>query len=226
VNFSGLIWNGNGYDGVLLIDKPLGLTSFGVVARIRRLLGIKKVGHGGTLDPLATGLLIVLVGNATKRCGEFLASQKTYRAVICLGSITIGNDREGRVTRREPYGHIDETHIRKVLPSFLGTQLQIPPAFSAKKIKGVPFYKRARAGDCVCPSPQEITIYRIDFCRYKAPLLEFEIECSKGTYVRTIAGDIGIKLGCGAHLYGLRRIQCGVFSIQDAIPLLAPPIVG
>jgi tRNA pseudouridine55 synthase len=219
LNPAGLTYGGNGYEGILLIDKPLGLSSFGVVARIRRLLGIKKVGHGGTLDPLATGLLVVLVGNATKRCGEFLSDGKVYRACICLGSTTIGDDREGHVIRREPHEHIDETHIRKILPTFLGTQLQVPPVFSAKKINGVPSYKKARAGGCICPPPQEITIHRMDFCRYQAPLLELEIECSKGTYVRAIARDMGIKLGCCAHLHGLRRIQSGKFSIQDAIPL-------
>jgi tRNA pseudouridine55 synthase len=207
------------YEGVLLIDKPLGISSFGVVARIRRLLGIKKIGHAGTLDPLATGLLVILVGAATKRCGEFVSDEKVYHACICLGSTTAGDDREDTVLRRDPYAHIDETHIRKILSSFLGTQSQVPPAFSAKKISGVPSYRKARVGSCVCPPSQTITIHRINFLHYQAPLLEIEIKCSKGTYVRAIARDLGTKLGCGAHLHGLRRIQSGKFFIRDAIPL-------
>ncbi|MDR2677354.1 MAG: tRNA pseudouridine(55) synthase TruB [Puniceicoccales bacterium] len=221
MNLIGLVRGVKGYEGVLLVDKPLGLSSFGVVARIRRLLGIKKVGHGGTLDPLATGLLIVLVGNATKRCGEFMGARKIYRARICLGSVTAGDDREGPILRREAHVHIDETHIRRILPSFLGTQLQTPPAFSAKKINGMPSYKRAQTGIFTCPPPQTITVYRIDFLRYQAPLLEVEIECSKGTYVRTLAKDMGTKLGCGAHLHALRRTRSGNFSVENAQTLNA-----
>jgi tRNA pseudouridine55 synthase len=219
VNFPGLVHGKGGYEGVLPMDKPLGLSSFGVVARVRRLLGVKKIGHGGTLDPLATGLLVILVGSATKRCEEFMADGKVYRACICLGSVTAGDDREGQVLSRAPHEHIDETRIRQILPFFLGAQLQIPPAFSAKKINGVPFYRRARAGIRTCPPPQMITIHRIDFCRYRAPLLELEIECTKGTYVRALARDLGMKLGCGAHLHGLRRTRSGNFSIGDAISL-------
>ncbi|MDR1456907.1 MAG: tRNA pseudouridine(55) synthase TruB [Puniceicoccales bacterium] len=220
MNFAGLASDIDCREGIILIDKPLGLSSFGVVARVRRLLGVKKVGHTGTLDPLATGLLIVLVGKATKRCTEFIADGKVYRACICLGSNTSGDDREGNVTKRWHYEHIDETHIREILPLFLGAQLQTPPIFSAKKINGIPCHRKARAGICLCPPPQKINIYRIDFCRYQAPLLEVEIECSKGTYVRAVARDIGTKLGCGAHIHNLRRTQSGNFSVQNAISLV------
>jgi tRNA pseudouridine55 synthase len=216
---AGLRRGKNGYEGILLINKPLGFSSFRVVATVRRLLGIRKVGHAGTLDPLATGLLVILVGDATKQSDALMAGNKIYRARIRLGVTTNTDDREGFSQQTLPHEHLDEQAIREILSSFLGQQMQIPPQFSAKKVAGKVAYKAARSGIFVPLQPRMITIYRMDFLRYQAPLLEFDVECSKGTYIRALARDIGTKLGCGAHLHQLCRLQSGNFSLADAISL-------
>jgi tRNA pseudouridine55 synthase len=206
-------------DGLLLIDKPLGWTSFAVVSHLRWILSVKKMGHGGTLDPLATGLLIVLVGKATRQFSQFSQSDKTYEACIRFGFSTETDDREGRPLEDCTFSSLAEEKIQKILPSFLGEQWQRPPTFCAKKWKGVPYHCRARRGIFLEPPPQKIRIHRLEFLDWNAPLLRLRICGSGGIYVRSFARDLGQSLRCPAHLHALRRIRSGNFSLEQAISL-------
>lgn len=207
---------------MLLIDKPLTWTSFQVVNKIRYLIkhnfGIKKikVGHAGTLDPLATGLLILCIGKKTKEIEKFSGQGKTYTGTFTLGSTTPSFDLEMEIDEHFKTDHIDVEMIHKMAASFLGEQIQIPPIFSAKKIDGKRAYESARKGVEVKMRPNPINIYVFDIIKIEGNIIHFNIEASKGTYIRSIANDFGKRLNSGAHLSSLRRTKSGVFSIEDS----------
>lgn len=209
--------------GVFLIDKPAGLTSFGIVSRVKRILKMKKVGHAGTLDPFATGLLIVCAGRpATKLISQFMDGEKEYEARLCLGVETETMDPEGKEISRKHVGSLTEEQINDCINTFLGEQLQEPPAYSALKHKGKPLYYYARKGIEVKKDPRKITIHEIERIgsgdlKGEQPSLKIRVVCSKGTYIRTLGSDIGRNLGCGAYLTDLRRTRSGLFSVADAL---------
>ena len=193
------------FDGILLVDKPTDHTSHDVVARIRRKFGMKRVGHAGTLDPMATGLLIVLVGKATSASQYLMSMDKEYTGTIKLGAVTNTQDAEGDVMETRPVPALTEADAQAALKGFLGDQYQTPPMFSAIKIDGVPLYKKARQGEEIEREPRFIRVMKFDLTRFALPELDFLVQCTKGTYVRTLAHDLGQKLGCGGHLSALRR---------------------
>lgn len=206
--------------GVFLIDKPRGETSFNMVRQVRRLLGIKKVGHAGTLDPFATGLLIICAGRpATRLIDRFMAGKKEYTAVMQLGMETETMDPEGDVTRTAQVPPLSADEIEECLAGFRGKQMQVPPAYSAVKFKGKPLYYYARKGVKVVKDPREIEIYSLTAGHYDAQdhRLEIHVTCSRGTYIRVLASDIGRKLGCGAYLTELRRLASGRFTVQESV---------
>ena len=206
-------------EGVLLVDKPAGFTSHDVVARLRRKLAMKRIGHAGTLDPMATGLLIMLVGKAT-RISQYLTNlDKEYEGTIELGKTTNSQDADGEVMETRPVPPLTEAEVRAVMQTFLGDQYQTPPMFSAIKVAGVPLYKLARKGEVVVREPRFIRVSGYELTRFAPPYLDFRMRCSKGTYVRTLAHDLGQKLGCGAHLCALRRTATDRFRIESALPL-------
>lgn len=207
------------YEGVLLIDKPDGITSHDVVDRVRRKLRMKRIGHAGTLDPNATGLMIVLVGKATKLSQYLMGLDKVYEGVISLGVATDTQDAEGDVIEEHEVPELSEEQIREQLQSFVGDQYQTPPMFSAKKVDGVPLYKLARKGKTIEREPRFVRVSRFDLDAWASPDIEFTVECSKGTYIRTLAHDLGQKIGCGAYLKDLRRIEIDRFEIEDSIEL-------
>lgn len=207
------------FDGVLLIDKPIGPTSHDVVGRIRYFSQLKKVGHGGTLDPMASGLMILLLGKATKLSDRFLGSDKIYQGTMHFGVSTDSQDAMGEVIRTGDASRLTEDAIRTQFTKRIGDSLQIPPMTSALKVKGVPLYKLARKGQEIERKPRLIHIFRFDLLSFIPPCADFEVKCTKGTYVRTLCHDIGEELGCGAHLSRLRRTRCGALSIDNALPL-------
>ena len=206
-------------EGVLLIDKPCGLTSHDVVDKVRRKLKMKRIGHAGTLDPMATGLLIMLVGKATKLSQYLMSLDKTYEGTIKLGESTNTYDGEGEVMTKRSVPSLTLEEVAAVVSSHLGDQYQKPPMFSAVKINGQPLYKMARQGKEVEREPRFIRISRFDVVRFDSPEVDFSLDCTKGTYVRSLANDIGEKIGCGGHLSGLRRIASDKFNLNDAIRL-------
>lgn len=208
-------------EGVLLIDKPSGMTSHDVVDRVRRKLKMKRIGHAGTLDPLATGLLIILVGKATKLSQYLMSLDKVYEGTITLGVATNTYDAEGEVMTTIPVPELTMDEVSKTLGSFMGDQYQTPPMFSAVKIDGQPLYKLARKGVEVEREPRFIRISKFEATRFESPEIDFTLNCTKGTYVRTLASDIGEKLDCGAHLSSLRRTASDRFNIKDSITLEA-----
>jgi tRNA pseudouridine55 synthase len=201
---------------VLLIDKPLGWTSFDVVRKLRHLIRIKKIGHAGTLDPLATGLLIVCTGKFTKRINEFMAQEKEYTGTITLGAVTPSYDLETEPVDHQDIGHIDAVQINEAIRQFTGSILQVPPAHSAIKVNGKRVYEMARKGQAVVLEPRRITISAFELLRFEEGLLHFRVVCSTGTYIRSLANDLGQALGCGAYLSSLRRTRIGSFSVQEA----------
>lgn len=206
-------------DGLLLVDKPSGPTSHDVVARLRRSLGRPKTGHFGTLDPMATGLLIVAVGHATRLNRYYADRDKTYRAMVRFGAATDTYDAEG-VFVPGPAGPLpDRDAVDRALVPFRGEIEQVPPAYSAKKVDGTPLYRMARAGLQVSPRPARVVIHDLRVLRFEPPDLELEIRCSTGTYIRSLAHDLGRNLGCGAHLTALRRTAIGEFPVERAAPL-------
>lgn len=210
------------YDGVLLIDKPTEHTSHDVVARVRGILRMKRVGHAGTLDPMATGLLVVLLGKATKLSQYLMSVDKTYTGSITLGKVTNTQDAEGEVMETRPVPELTEEQVRAALRGMVGDQYQTPPMFSAIKIKGVPLYKSARAGEEIEREARFIRVKRFDLTRWAPPdTLDFSVDCTKGTYVRTLAHDLGQKLGCGGHLSALRRVSSGALNVSRAVTLEA-----
>ncbi len=206
-------------EGVLLVDKPTDHTSHDVVARLRRKLNMKRIGHAGTLDPMATGLLIMLIGKATRISQYLISLDKEYEGTITLGATTDSQDADGQVMETRPVPPLTEAEVRTAMNSFLGDQYQLPPMYSAIKIGGVPLYKSARKGEDVVREPRFIRVMSFDLTRFALPQLDFRLRSSKGTYVRTIAHDLGQKLGCGAHLSALRRTATDRFNISQAITL-------
>jgi tRNA pseudouridine55 synthase len=209
-------------DGVLVIDKPAGPTSFDVVRRIRRASGLRRVGHGGTLDPLATGVLPICVGEGTKLAQFLLDADKAYDVTIALGVETDTYDAAGAVTARADAGHVTEAQVRAALPAFTGPIQQVPPAYSALKRDGRPLYDYARAGQTVEIAARAVTIHELALTRWGGPgAFDLRVRCSKGTYIRSLAFDLGRALGPGAHVTALRRTRSGPFALEDAQPLEA-----
>jgi tRNA pseudouridine55 synthase len=210
------------FEGILLIDKPKGITSHDIVDRVRRKLRMKRIGHAGTLDPMATGLVIILVGKATKASQFLMGLDKTYEGTILLGKSTNTHDADGQVTLERPVPTLTEADVTALLKSFEGDQYQTPPMFSAKKKEGVPLYKLARKGKEVEREARVIHVSSFDLDEFHAPdKIDFTVSCTKGTYVRTLAHDLGEKLGCGAHLISLNRTDIEKFRIEDSISLEA-----
>jgi tRNA pseudouridine55 synthase len=205
-------------DGALLLDKPLGLSSNRALQEAKKLLGAKKAGHAGTLDPLASGLLLILVGEATKFAGPMLEADKEYLATVKLGVTTTTADAEGAVLEERPV-NVSAEQVAAALGRFRGAIEQTPPMHSALKRDGVPLYELARAGRTVERQARRIEIHELELLQCAPPILELRVRCSKGTYIRTLAEDIGAALGTGAHLAALRRTGSGRFHIRDAATL-------
>ena len=212
-------------DGALLLDKPLGVTSNFVLQRAKNLLGAKKAGHAGTLDPLASGLLIALFGEATKFAGLLLDSEKEYLATLKLGETTSTADAEGKVLETKAVT-ATERDVRDALQRFRGEIEQVPPMHSALKRDGVPLYKLAHRGESVEREARRVRILELELLDFRTPLAELRVRCSKGTYVRTLGEDIGAALGTGAHLAALRRTGSGRFHVADAVSLTALESMG
>ena len=206
-------------DGALVVDKPGDMTSAAVVAVVKKLTGARKVGHAGTLDPMATGVLVCLLGRATRLADYLLKGDKHYEAVLRLGQATDTQDRTGAVTVSGEYRFLTEQRIRSVFRRYKGTLRQRPPAYSALKHGGVPLYKLARAGKPVQKEPRIIHVERMQVLEVRLPDVRFEVLCSAGTYVRTLCADIGAELGCGGHMRDLRRKSSSGFSETEALSL-------
>ncbi len=205
-------------DGALLLDKPVGLTSNRALQEVKKLLAAKKAGHGGTLDPLASGLLLILVGEGTKFAGPMLDADKEYLATVRLGVTTTTADAEGEVLEQRPVD-VSAEQVVTVLTRFRGPIDQLPPMHSALKHEGVPLYEHARAGRTIERARRRVEIHELDILQCAPPILELRVRCSKGTYIRTLAEDIGAALGTGAHLAALRRTAAGRFNVRDAVTL-------
>ena len=206
-------------EGILLVDKPGDHTSHDVIARLRGKLKMKRIGHAGTLDPMATGLLIVLVGKATRVSQYLVSLDKEYEGTVELGKVTDTQDADGEMMETRPVPPLTEAEIRGALQGFLGDQYQLPPMYSAIKIGGVPLYKSARKGEEVEREPRFIRVNTWDLTGLALPRFDFRLRCTKGTYVRTLAHDLGQKLGCGAHLAALRRTATDRFHVSQALTL-------
>lgn len=206
-------------EGLLLVDKPKGHTSHDVIARLRKKLQMKRIGHAGTLDPMATGLLVVLVGKATKASQYIVSLDKEYTGRIEMGTVTNSQDAEGEVMSTMPVPELTDDEIRRQMKGFLGDQYQTPPMHSAIKVEGVPLYKLAHKGKEVEREPRFIRIDKFELLKYEKPNIDFRLRCSKGTYVRTVAHDLGERVGCGAHLSVLVRTATDQFRLEDALPL-------
>lgn len=205
--------------GFILIDKPVGFTSHDVVAKLRKITSIRKIGHAGTLDPFATGLLIVGIGRqATKQLGEIVKDRKEYVATLKFGATSDTQDLTGVITETQALPVLEHRQglCRETIQSFIGEISQIPPMYSAKKINGQKLYDLARAGQTVERQPCQVTIYNLEFLEFKPPFLTFTVTCSAGTYIRTLAHDMGQKLGVGAYLTELRRTKIGECDVTDA----------
>lgn len=201
----------------ILIDKHAEWTSFKVVYELRKIIGVKKIGHAGTLDPSATGLLILCTGKKTKEISKYQELKKTYSGIILLGKSTPSMDLETEVIEELPYQDITEDEIITAKEELTGKIEQIPPMYSAVKFKGENLYKLARKGKTVERKPRQVTVYSFVLIDIKLPEIHFEIQCSKGTYIRVIADDLGKKLGCGAVLSALRRTNIGHYSVDSAL---------
>ena len=206
---------------VLFIDKPLHWTSFAVIQKLRQITGIRKIGHAGTLDPLATGLLIICTGKFTKRINEYMAQEKEYTGSFTLGATTATYDLESEPEDLKPFEHITTEDIKAATINFVGEILQVPPAHSAIKVGGVRLYNLARQGKEVKPEPRKIRIKEFEITGIELPSVHFRVVCSTGTYIRSLAFDFGKALGCGAHLSSLCRTRIGEFSIKDAMSIEA-----
>lgn len=205
-------------DGLLLVNKPGGLTSHDVISHLRRALKTKRLGHTGTLDPMATGVLPVLVGQATRLSQYLITDRKSYRATLCLGATTDTMDAEGQITAQTPVS-ITPGELKAVISSFVGPQMQLPPMYSAKKVGGKKLYELARQGVEIERQPCAITIYKIEIVELDLPKVVLDVFCSSGTYIRVLASDIGAKAGCGAYLTALERTSVGPFTLADSTPL-------
>ena len=203
-------------DGILLLDKPREWTSHDLVAKVRNHFRLNKVGHGGTLDPNPTGLTVLLIGRATKLSAKIMGGDKTYEGEILLGTETDSQDTDGEITAEKDPSNVTEEQIRAEMKQAVGDQMQMPPMVSAIKKDGVPLYKLARKGQEVERKARFIHIYLFDLKDFTPPRIQFSVQCTKGTYVRTIAHDLGQRLGCGACLSELRRTRSGEFRLDDA----------
>jgi tRNA pseudouridine55 synthase len=208
----------NAISGVLVVDKPVGLTSHDVVQVIRKGTNIRRAGHTGTLDPRASGVLVILIGPAVRLSEYVSASDKRYQAVVSLGTSTDTYDAAGRILNRQPVT-ITEEQFEEALQKFVGEIEQVPPPYSAIKIKGRKAYEMAREGEEVDLQPRTIHVYSLELLEWAPPEAVIDVYCSSGTYVRSLAHDLGNELGCGAHLVGLRRTKSGRFTLRDAVPL-------
>lgn len=206
-------------EGILVINKPQGFTSHDVVNVVRRRLKIKKIGHAGTLDPLATGVLIILVGKATQLFKTFADFDKVYEATLTLGAVTDTGDSYGRIIEKFSYAGVSLENVKSVFSSFIGKINQVPPMVSAVKYKGKPLYKLARRGIEVPRSPRQITIHSLKLLIFSLPDIVFEVKCSKGTYVRTLGEDIAKGLNCGGYISSIKRVSIGPFDIKNSISL-------
>jgi tRNA pseudouridine55 synthase len=205
--------------GVLVVDKPADITSAKVVARVKKLLGVRKAGHAGTLDPFATGVLVCCINRATKLCRFFLHGKKKYEAVLHLGIETDTQDFTGNITATCDDINFSEKAIRSAFERFEGTIEQFPPVYSALKFKGVPLYKLARTNKPVQKPARRVSILYIKILEIEVPLIRFEVACSAGTYIRTLCADIGATLGCGGHLKELKRLESSGFDLSEAVTL-------
>jgi tRNA pseudouridine55 synthase len=208
----------NAISGVLVVDKPVGLTSHDVVQIVRKGTNIRRAGHTGTLDPRASGVLVILIGPAVRLSEYVSASDKRYQAVVRLGATTDTYDSDGRVVNQAPV-NITEEQFENVLEKFIGEIEQVPPPYSAVKVKGRKAYEMAREGEEVDLQPRTIEVYNLELLEWAPPEAVIDVYCSSGTYVRSLAHDLGEELGCGAHLVGLRRTKSGRFTLRDAVPL-------
>jgi tRNA pseudouridine55 synthase len=206
------------FDGVILVDKPVGPTSHDLVAGFRRVFRLDKVGHGGTLDPNATGRLVILLGRGTRLSAQIMGGDKSYEGVMRLGRTTNTQDIEGATLEEKPCEGITAEQIQAQMDARLGDSFQTPPMVSAVKINGTPLYKLARKGEEIAREPRFIHLYRFRLLRWESPLATLDVVCTKGTYIRTLCHDIGQSLGCGACLDALRRTASGSFRIEDALP--------
>ena len=209
----------NAISGVLVVDKPVGMTSHDVVQAIRNGTGLRRAGHTGTLDPRASGVLVILVGPAVRLSEYVSASDKRYQAIIRLGSTTDTFDAEGRFTRQDQPINVTEAQFEEVLKTFVGEIEQVPPPYSAVKVQGRKAYELARQGEDVELAPRKITVHHLEVLEWAPPEVVVDVHCSSGTYVRSLANDLGEKLGTGAYLVGLRRTKSGRFTLRDAVPL-------
>ena len=208
------------HNGILIIDKPSGMTSFQIVRAVRKRLQIKKVGHAGTLDPLATGILAVCLGSATKIVQFIMAGHKVYQGTMLLGVTTDTYDADGRITGQMPLpSDLDRVSIERAAEEFTGRFLQSPPPFSAAKYQGRPLYKFARQGIMIQKAPRPVEVFSLEILEMRLPEVDFRMQCSKGTYVRSLVHELGMRLGCGAHLTALRRTQNGPVNIEQAVRL-------
>jgi tRNA pseudouridine55 synthase len=208
----------NAISGVLVVDKPIGLTSHDVVQIVRKGTNIRRAGHTGTLDPRASGVLVILIGPAVRLSEYVSASDKRYQAIVQLGASTDTYDADGRVVSTSPVT-VTEAQFEAALKNFIGTIEQVPPPYSAVKVKGRKAYEMAREGEEVDLLPRTIQVYNLELLEWAPPEAVIDVYCSSGTYVRSLAHDLGELLGCGAHLVGLRRTKSGRFTLRDAVPL-------
>ena len=205
-------------NGIVIVDKPQGWTSQDVTARLRRVYATRRIGHGGTLDPMATGVLPVFVGRATRGVEFFEHAEKTYDTVLLLGRTTDTQDVTGATLAEKPV-HLSPADIENVLPRFRGDILQVPPMYSALKVNGKKLYELARKGQEVERQPRPITVFELTNLGFDGTRLSLRVRCSKGTYIRTLCQDIGDALGCGGCMEALRRVRAGEYGIEDAVPL-------
>jgi tRNA pseudouridine55 synthase len=204
---------------IILIDKEINKPSFSVIYKVRKTIGIKKIGHAGTLDPKATGLMIICTGKKTKEIESFQNLVKTYKGTITIGKTTVSMDSESEIIEEKSIDGITDEKIKAARSFFIGKINQVPPMFSAVKHKGKSLYKYARKGIEIERSAREVNIYRFDITKIDLPEIHFEIDCSKGTYIRALANDFGCKLGCGAFLSSLRRTGIGGYKVEDALTI-------
>lgn len=209
----------NKKEGIILVNKPKGITSHDVVDVVRRKLKIKRVGHAGTLDPLAEGLLVILVGRATKLFSKFVNFDKEYLGVLKLGEVTRTGDSQGAVIEKKDYTGISKEQLEETFSLFTGEIEQVPPMVSALRVGGRRLYQLARRGITVARNPRRIKIYSLQIRKIDLPFVEFYVRCSKGTYVRKLAEDIGQRLGCGSHMTEIKRLSIGDFKLGDALDL-------
>ena len=205
-------------NGIVIVDKPQEWTSQDVTARLRRVFGTRRIGHGGTLDPMATGVLPVFVGRATRGVEFFEHAEKTYEATLLLGTVTDTEDTSGTVLQQKEV-HISETDFLSILPRFRGKIMQVPPMYSALKVGGQKLVDLARKGKTVERQPREIEIFLLECTEFSGNTAKLRVRCSKGTYIRTLCKDIGEALGCGGCMAALRRVQAGEYTIEEAVPL-------